>query len=110
MFKTTKPFIFSLCVVTVTVTHPVFYETTLLFLLSPWIKQCCHSWLALNHSPLLLCFEGGYIGFLSNSCAEIDLAFSLTSAEEIKIDTTCLGLSLEECDRNFWTAPYFGAA
>lgn len=36
-FREPKHFIFSLFVVTVTVTHPVFYETVLLFLLLPWI-------------------------------------------------------------------------
>lgn len=90
-----KHFIFSLFVVTVTVTHPTLCEMALLFLLSPWIKRCCHSWLALNHLPLLPGFEGGFIGFLSHSCAEIDLVFKLTSAGKIKIDMACLGLSLE---------------
>lgn len=96
-----KHFIFSLFVVTVTVTHPVFYETALLFLLSPWIKSCCHSWLALNHLPLLFYFEGGFIGFLSHSCVGIDLVVKLTSAEKMKIDMTRLGLSLEGRDSHF---------
>lgn len=93
-----KHFIFSLFVGTVTVTHPAFYETALLFLLSPWIKYCCHSWLALNRLRLPFYFEGGFIGFLSHSCAEIDLVFKLTSAGKIKIDMTCLGLSLKGRD------------
>lgn len=47
---------------------------------------------SLNHVPLLLCFEGGFIVFLSHSCAEINFVISLTSGERIKIDMTCLGL------------------
>lgn len=67
------PFIFPLFAVTVTVTHPESYGTPLLFLLAPWIVECCHSWLALNHLPLVFYFEGGFIGFLSRLCVENDL-------------------------------------
>lgn len=37
--------------------------------LLPWITKCCHSWLPLNRLPLVFYFEGGFIGFLSRSCA-----------------------------------------
>lgn len=87
------PFIFSLFAVTVTVTHPESYGTLLLFLLAPWIMECCHSWLALNHLPLVFYFEGGFIGFLSRSCVENDLELEPTSAVKIKIDTTSMGLT-----------------
>lgn len=98
---------FSLFVVTVTVTHPELHGTRLLFLLSPWITSCCHSWPTLNHLPLLCCFKGGFIGFLSHSCAEIDLVFKLTSAGKIKIDMTCLGLTCEECKSHFFCTVRF---
>lgn len=81
----TAPFIFSLFVVTVTVTHPQSYRTLLLFLLTPWIMDCCHSWLALNHLPLVFYFEWGFIGFLSRLCVENDLELEPTSAVKIKI-------------------------
>lgn len=37
--------------------------------LLPRITECCHSWLPLNRLPLVFYFEGGFIGFLSRSCA-----------------------------------------
>lgn len=90
------PFIFPLFVVTVTVTHPESYRTPLLFLLTPWIMQCCHSWLALNHLPLVFYFEGGFIGFLSRLCVENDLELEPTSAVKIKIDMTSMGLTWDK--------------
>lgn len=89
----TAPFIFSLFVVMVTVTHPQSYRTLLLFLLTPWIMQCCHSWLALNHLPLVFYFEGGFIGFLSRLCVKKDLKLELTSAVKINNDKITMGLT-----------------
>lgn len=103
------PFIFSLFVVTVTVTHPESSRTFLLFLLTPWIMECCHSWLALNHLPLVFYFEGGFIGFLSRLCVENDLELEPTSAVKIKIDMTSMGLTEDKwlfCKDHFaqfWT-------
>lgn len=86
----------ALFAVTVTVSHPESYGTPLLFRPAPWIMECCHSWLALNHLPLVFYFEGGFIGFLSRLCVENDLELEPTSAVKIKIDTTSAGLTQDK--------------
>lgn len=61
-------------------------------------QLACSESFTINH--LLFYFEGGFIGFLSHPCVEIDSVVKLTSAVKIKIDMIRKGLSLEECHRS----------